>query len=147
MSQFQSQSQAQIYIQASLVHAQAYYCHESLGTQLELAVDGDLLYFPDIQIEAGSSGLSTVRQLRLEHGGQADIFSFFCHDFQACDTPIYPDGSCGRLLGIAGEIGTVCNPDFDELNIHINEYQSTSVELGKVSQCYELCLRHNSCNW
>ena len=138
LSQFQSETQARTYIQAALVHGQAYYCHESLGTQLELAVEGDILSFPGFEIEAGYAGLSLVSQLRTVYGGQTDIFSMFCHDHQACDTPINPDGSCGQLRGIAGDIGTVCNPALDHKNIHINEKLSSTVETGKVNSYYIL---------
>ena len=117
-----SHANAKAYIQATLPHMQALYCHSaSLGTKIQLEIFGEIKHFSGKYFKANVANAEALETSTATEVGKADLVVYMGYD----------NGTDG-IIGIAA-VSTVCMPStYAGQKFSINEWMATHAEAGQL---------------
>ena len=120
LTKTESHDNAKAYIQSTLPHIQALYCHSSsLGTKIQLEIAGEIKHYAGKSLQASGDKLNEMKQLTASDLGDADLMVYM-----GWDTSLW------GVIGIAW-VGVVCGHNgYNEYKASINEWRPTHAEAG-----------------
>ena len=120
LSKTGSHDNAKAYIQASMPHIQALYCHStSLGTKIKVKIDGPIKFYSGKNLQASGPKLQEMWDTTKNDLGSADLMMYMGYDTDLWGT-----------IGIAYK-GTVCqHAGYNKYKQSINEWRPTHAEAG-----------------
>ena len=120
LTKTESHDNAKAYIQSTMPHIQALYCHSSsLGTKIQLEIFGEIKHYAGKSLQATGAKLNEMKQLTVADLGEADLMVYMGWESDLWGT-----------IGIAWK-GVVCGPSyFNEYKSSINEWRPTHAAAG-----------------
>ena len=104
-----------------MTHAQAIFCHSSLGTKIQLEIVGEIKHYAGKYLQATEAKEKEMVEITKKDLGKADLMVYWGYD-QKSD----PNGGGGIAY-----LGTVCMPSsYNGQKSSINEWQRLYSEAG-----------------
>ena len=116
-------AQAKAYIEASLPHVQASYCHASLGSKLVIQRIGDIKYYQGRSLQATGAKLQEMWDTTAAELQGADLMMYMGYEESYYGT-----------VGIAWGKVVCIHPSANKYKESINEWRNTHAEAGHVSK-------------
>ena len=114
-----SHANAKAYIHTTMPHAQALYCHSSLGTKIQLEIVGEIKHYEGKYLQATEAKEKEMVEITKNEIGDADLMVYMGYDPKSVE--------CGGGLAY---MASVCMPDEVERKSSINEYCNRYSEMG-----------------
>ena len=117
---FDSAAEIETYLNSMVVHVQAHFCLDSLGTKIQLERVGDLTHHENQRWKAKTKFLRRMRRIIKRDETGADLYVFLTKDEQYYGT-----------VGIAW-VGTLCLPTWPGSECGITEKRNTVLETAEI---------------